>query len=95
MKYYSSMTLADYVAANWLEMDPDLVRLIEKEASLLNDAREDAEAWQDNYEDVLRNAEEFKADVLSLLDEYSFTKLSFEDLIISLRSLARDVEFEL
>ena len=93
MKYYSSMTLADYVAANWLEMD--LVRLIEKEASLLNDAREDAEAWQDNYEDVLRNAEGFKADVLNLLDEYSFTKLSFEDLITSLRSLARDVEFEL
>lgn len=95
MKYYSSMTLADYVAANWLEMDPNLVKLVEDESRHLAEAREDADNWNENYHDVLSAAEHFQRDLQSLIDDYTHARISFDDFLIDLRTSVRDVVFDL
>lgn len=94
MKYYSSMTLADYVATNWLEMDPNLVTIIEKEERLLDEAQEEAEAWHENYHEVLDNAIRFRRDLVQLIDQYVGARMSFDDFLTEIKMVVDEVEFE-
>lgn len=95
MKYYSSMTLADFVDANWMDLPRDLVRLLENEAERLIDQEMDIEAWHDNYDDMQRALEKMIESVNCAVDSYVTAQISPSDLVSELRSICNDAEYAL
>lgn len=66
MRIYETMTLEDFLSANWIDLQPDLVRLLERTQRDLDEALADSEAWHDNYESLLDEATAFKNTILEL-----------------------------
>lgn len=98
MKYYASMTLADYLAVNWLSMDPDLVRLIEieldKTGREISSLQEDVDDWQENYSDLQTQARGLVRDITTHVDWYTGMNESVGELITNIRHTLDRVDFD-
>jgi len=76
MKIYETTTLADYVSANWMDLDPALVRMFERTINELEFLQADVDAWRDNYESAVDTCRDIKRDLESII--YRYTHETFD-----------------
>ncbi|WEM34277.1 hypothetical protein [Xanthomonas phage X1] len=84
MQFYSSMTLADFVAANWTLMDPNVVSLIEREADRLAELEEDVISWKAISEDIVDANEDNRDYILNRIEDIkkgSYTLNELEEFV--------------
>lgn len=94
MKYYSSMTLADYVAANWMELPKELVELFEKESDRFFDQEDAICAWREAYQDARDAGDDLVREINKTCDAYATARMSSEDFLLEIRYLADEADFE-
>ena len=97
MKYYSSMTLADYVAVNWSSMDQNLVNLIrldiEENQVEFKQLKDENDEWEESFDDLLTEARQFGTQISESLHTYTFEKGSIEYLIADILQAVKFADF--
>jgi hypothetical protein len=91
MQYYSSMTLADYIQANWMELPKELVALFEKESERYYDQQHQIEILQDDLHHTSTQLDEFRNAIEDVVDEAAFAQRSLGDLITDLRVMCKEL----
>jgi hypothetical protein len=91
MQYYSSMTLADYIQANWMELPKELVALFEEENERYYDQQGRIENLEENCHNAYKDLEEFRDAIEDCVDEAAFAQRSLGDLITDLRIMCKEL----
>ncbi|USV40880.1 hypothetical protein [Xanthomonas phage BUDD] len=80
MQFYSSMTLADFLAVNWTLMDPNVVSLIEREADRIDELEEDLHSWKEIADDNQALNEDNRDYIIRLIQDIKEGKETLENL---------------
>lgn len=93
MRYYSTMSLADYMNANWMELPPELVALYEREAARFDDQTNEIEHWKESYDLLKDDADQFLKAVEDCIDEQVYANRDLGDFILELRDVCSSASF--
>jgi hypothetical protein len=93
MQYYSSMSLSDYIKANWQELPQELVALFEREEQRYEDQQGLIEHWQENYDCIRDDATHLRKAIEDAVDEYCFGHGDVNTMITEIRDLCEHSDF--
>lgn len=81
MQYFSSMSLNDYIQANWMELPKELVDLFEKEWGRFLDQEDELQRWREDYLDLSHEVSRSIRDLSRTIDNFRAGDITPEVLI--------------